>query len=80
MYDKEHIAIERLRVAAEMSEHHYGKPLAVTVSGGKDSDVCLELARRAAGKGGGSWRTGLDVYRWWMGENPEQVKFWGEEC
>jgi len=45
--DKEHVAIERLRMAAQMSEHHYGKPLIVTTSGGKDSSVCVELARRA---------------------------------
>ncbi len=45
--DKEQAAVERLRLAAEMSEQHYGKPLLVTYSGGKDSDVCLELARRS---------------------------------
>lgn len=45
--DKEHAAIERLRMAAQMSEHLYGKPLIVTTSGGKDSSVCVELARRA---------------------------------
>lgn len=30
-----------------MSEQYYGKPLIVTTSGGKDSSVCVELARRA---------------------------------
>lgn len=45
--DLEHKAIERLRMAAEMSEKYYQKPLLVTVSGGKDSEVCLELCRRA---------------------------------
>lgn len=46
--DKEQKAIERLRLAAEMSEALYeGAPLIVTTSGGKDSDVCLALALRA---------------------------------
>ena len=42
--DLEHRAIARLRLAAEMSEAYYGKPLIITVSGGKDSDICLSLA------------------------------------
>lgn len=33
-----------LRLAAEMSQTYYGKPLIVTYSGGKDSDVLLHLA------------------------------------
>lgn len=41
------MAIARLKEAARMSEQHYGKPLIVTTSGGKDSSVCVELARRA---------------------------------
>lgn len=45
--DKEKQAIERLRLAAEMSEAYYGKPLIVTTSGGKDSSVCVHLAERA---------------------------------
>lgn len=45
--DKEQMAIARLRDAAATSEKHYGKPLIVTTSGGKDSSVCVELARRA---------------------------------
>lgn len=46
--DKESQAIERLRLAAEMSEAYYdGAPLIVTTSGGKDSDVCLRLAEAA---------------------------------
>ena len=45
--DKEQLAIARLKEAARMSEQHYGKPLIVTTSGGKDSSVCVELARRA---------------------------------
>lgn len=46
--DKEQQAIERLRLAAEMSETYYdGAPLIVTTSGGKDSDVCLRIAKAA---------------------------------
>ena len=45
--DKEQIAIERLKMAALMSETYYEQPLIVTTSGGKDSDICVELARRA---------------------------------
>ena len=47
MSDLEHMAIERLRVASEMSLHNYGLPLIITDSGGKDSSVCKELALRA---------------------------------
>ena len=42
--DKEQKAIERLRLAAQMSETYYQQPLIITTSGGKDSDVCLKLA------------------------------------
>lgn len=45
--DLEHIAIERLKAASEMSLMHYGLPLVITDSGGKDSAVIKELARRA---------------------------------
>ena len=45
--DLEHIAIERLQAASEMSLEHYGLPLVITDSGGKDSQVCKELALRA---------------------------------
>lgn len=47
MSDLEKTAIERLRMAAQMSEKLYKAPLIVTTSGGKDSSVCVELARRA---------------------------------
>ena len=36
-----------MRLAAKMSEMYYQKPLVVTTSGGKDSDVCLTLAKIA---------------------------------
>lgn len=45
--DKERKAIERLRLAAQMSETYYEQPLIITTSGGKDSDVCLHLAQDA---------------------------------
>lgn len=45
--DKEQKAVERIRMASEMSLHHYGKPLICTYSGGKDSDVMLELFKRS---------------------------------
>lgn len=45
--DKEHKAIERIRMASDMSLHHYQKPLVCTYSGGKDSDVMLELFKRS---------------------------------
>lgn len=47
MSDFEHIAIERLQAASEMSMQAYGLPLVITDSGGKDSQVCKILARRA---------------------------------
>ena len=42
--DLEQKAMERLRLAAQMSETYYDAPLIVTTSGGKDSDVCIQLA------------------------------------
>ena len=45
--DKEQTAIDRLKTASEMSVKLYKQPLIVTTSGGKDSSVCVELARRA---------------------------------
>lgn len=45
--DKEKKAIERIKIASEMSLHYYGKPLVCTYSGGKDSDVMLELFKRS---------------------------------
>ncbi len=46
--DLERKAVERIRMASEMSLHCYGLPLVCTYSGGKDSDVMLELFKRAA--------------------------------
>ena len=37
-------ATRTLKLAAEMSLQYYGKPLIITYSGGKDSDVLLHLA------------------------------------
>lgn len=45
MPDLEQTAIERLKVASEMSMRLYKQPLVITYSGGKDSDVLLHLAQ-----------------------------------
>lgn len=45
--DIEQKAFERLRFAAETSEQYYERPLIICYSGGKDSDVLLELAIRS---------------------------------
>lgn len=45
--DKEQKAIARLQAASELSLDHYGLPLIVTTSGGKDSSVCVALAQKA---------------------------------
>lgn len=45
--DLEKTAIKRIQSASEMALNHYGKPLLVTDSGGKDSAVCRELVRRS---------------------------------
>lgn len=45
--DLEKKSIERIKMASEMSLHYYGQPLVCTYSGGKDSDVMLELFRRS---------------------------------
>lgn len=47
MKDKEKTTIERIKIASEMSIKHYKKPLICTYSGGKDSDVMLELFLRS---------------------------------
>ena len=47
MLDLEQLAIERLKAASEMSLRHYGQPLVITDSGGKDSSVVKELALRS---------------------------------
>ena len=45
--DKIDAAIARLRTGSLMAERYTGKPMVITYSGGKDSDVLLHLARRA---------------------------------
>ena len=47
LLDLEHRAIARLQEAAKLSEFYYEKPLLLAYSGGKDSEVCLELCKRA---------------------------------
>ena len=45
--DKVAKAIERIKYASEMSFQIYGKPLLATISGGKDSDICLYLVSKS---------------------------------
>lgn len=45
--DLEQKSIERIKMASEMSLHYYEQPLVCTYSGGKDSDVMLELFKRS---------------------------------
>lgn len=45
MSDLEQTAIERLKAASDMSLRLFEKPLVITYSSGKDSDVLLHLAR-----------------------------------
>lgn len=45
--DSEKKAIERIKIASEWSLKYYNKPLMCTYSGGKDSDVLLELFKRS---------------------------------
>lgn len=47
MSDLEQTAIERLRAASDMSLRLFEKPLVITYSGGKDSDVLLALTERS---------------------------------
>lgn len=45
--DLEQTAIERLKMASDMSMRLYKRALVITYSGGKDSDVLLHLAGKA---------------------------------
>lgn len=45
--DKEKKAIDRIKLASTLSLQKYGAPLICTYSGGKDSDVLLELFKRS---------------------------------
>lgn len=47
LMDKEQKAIERIKLASQLSLQKYGKPLICTYSGGKDSEVLLELFKRS---------------------------------
>lgn len=47
MMDLEQKSIKRIKLASEMSLKHYEKPLVCTYSGGKDSDIMLELFKRS---------------------------------
>lgn len=48
MSDLEQTAIERLKTASDMSLRLFEKPLVITYSGGKDSDVMLHLAEKSS--------------------------------
>jgi phosphoadenosine phosphosulfate reductase len=45
--DLEKISIERLREGAQMSELYYQKPLLICYSGGKDSEIIVDLALKS---------------------------------
>lgn len=45
--DFEKISILRLKEGAQLSEHYYQKPLLILYSGGKDSEIILELAKKS---------------------------------
>ena len=47
MSDLEQTAIERLKAASDMSLRLFEKPMVITYSGGKDSDVMLHLAEKS---------------------------------
>lgn len=40
-------SVEQMKLAGAMSERYYGKPILVCYSGGKDSDVLLDIAKRS---------------------------------
>lgn len=46
MNDLEHVSIQRIQAASEMSLKNYGLPLVATYSGGKDSEVLVALMQR----------------------------------
>lgn len=45
--DLEQISISRLKEGSEISEFYYQKPLLILYSGGKDSEIILNLAKKA---------------------------------
>lgn len=45
--DLERVTFNRIQLAAEISQSRFGHPLVLAYSGGKDSDLCLELTRRS---------------------------------
>ena len=77
--DLEQKAIERIKTASEMSLEYYKQPLICTYSGGKDSDVLLELFKlnyirafdrmleaRKAKNLPTQWESGEEVFLWWI--------------
>lgn len=45
--DKEHEAIQKMQLAGKMSLTYYKQPLIICNSGGKDSLVLIEIAKRS---------------------------------
>lgn len=45
--DKVDVAVERMKMASDISLSYYQKPIMITYSGGKDSDACVEVAKIA---------------------------------
>lgn len=76
--DLERKAIDRIKMASEMSQKYYGKPLVCTYSGGKrrykefaDFPTYKRAYIRAfekmlEGVTTKYWKSGEDVFRWWM--------------
>ena len=70
MTDMEQAAMERLRLASQMSLKLYKQPLLLTDSGGKDSAVICKLAENAG--------IPFEIVHWWMedGVIPGQANIW----
>lgn len=47
MKDLEKMSIERLQEGAQISRYYYNKPLLLCYSGGKDSEIILDLALKS---------------------------------
>jgi hypothetical protein len=63
MSDLEHLGIERLKAASDMSLQHYGQPLVITDSGGKDSSVLRRMeACGLRGMSYGKQEPGTGIY------------------
>ena len=45
--EAEKVAIDRIKLASELSEYYYHEPIIIAYSGGKDSDVLLHIAQKS---------------------------------